>query len=366
MRFIRQQRFLRVKIDMVTRCQLRCIMCHFARPDFQVDHTTMSDDLLQKVAADIFPRAHDVTLSSSAEPLLAPNLNLALDLCTKYCVPSFHFSTNGIALNEDIVDKCIDVKMRVLTISVDAATKETFEAIRPPAKWDWLMSRFDLIRERKRMKKSEFPALSVTAVLMRRNIHEMPDLVRLMKKKGVSYMNFTHIVDLKAPDFENETLMNSPKLCNDTLAEVQKVADEEGIAVALPPPMRDKISDVPILSEDDTQTLESHSIGEFINQKNRVFILAVKEKVHHKRLCYFPWYYIHVIPSGMVWPCGCWLEYTFFGSFVTQTFREIWTGEKYRKLRNQIIKMKLRDTCANCAIMDMAWLATKKGILSSS
>jgi hypothetical protein len=31
-------------------------------------------------------------------------------------------------------------------------------------------------------------------------------------------------------------------------------------------------------------------------------------------------------------------------------FREIWTGPKYRELRQQIYDMQLRDVCANCSV----------------
>ena len=77
---LREERFLRVKVDMVTRCQLRCVMCHFAHPEFKESPVTMGRELLEKVAAEIFPRAHDVVLSSSAEPLLAKELPRALEL----------------------------------------------------------------------------------------------------------------------------------------------------------------------------------------------------------------------------------------------------------------------------------------------
>ena len=142
---IRETRFLRVKLDMTGRCQLRCIMCHFAHPDFVENKETMGRELLEKVAGELFPRAHDVVLSSSAEPLMAPELPRALELCRQYEVPNFHFSTNGLGLTRKIMSKILEVQMPLFTISIDAGTKETFERIRTPAKWDRLMNRFDLI-----------------------------------------------------------------------------------------------------------------------------------------------------------------------------------------------------------------------------
>ena len=366
---IRERRFLRVKLDMVGRCQLRCIMCHFAHPDFKENKTLMDRDLLEKVAADLFPRAHDVVLSSSAEPLMAPELPRALELCKQYGVPNFHFSTNGLSLTQEIVDKTIEVQMPLLTFSIDAATKETFEYIRKPAKWERVISRFDLVNERKKALGSEFPHMSATAVIMRRNIREMPDLVRLMHEKGVTQMNFVHMAVMGGLGIEDETLMNDPALCNQVLAEIKQVADEVGMMVQLPMPIpenlkgeEDAVTDADSRDQGGGQALvpdegelaaSSLDVAEYLNGKNREFLLAAKQKQEHSRPCYFPWYYIHVNPDGTVFPCGCWFEFSTFGDFKTQSFEEIWTGEKYRELRRQLVNMELRDVCANCSVANM-------------
>jgi len=238
---LRTKRFLRVKLDMVGRCQLKCVMCHFAHPQFEANPWTMGKDLLEKIAADIFPRAHDVVLSSSAEPLLAPDLPRALELCREHDVPSFHFSTNAINLTPRIIHKVIDVQMPLITISCDAGTKDTFERIRPPMKWEMLMRRFDSLNAIKRERKSQYPIISVTAVLMRANIREMPDMVRLMRAKGVEQMNFVHMAVIGGMGNEAESLINDPKLANDMLDEVRRVAREVGMEVMTPMPIPESL-----------------------------------------------------------------------------------------------------------------------------
>jgi radical SAM protein with 4Fe4S-binding SPASM domain len=366
---LRTKRFLRVKLDMVGRCQLKCVMCHFAHPEFEANPWTMGKDLLEKIAADIFPRAHDVVLSSSAEPLLAPDLPRALELCREHNVPSFHFSTNAINLTPRIIHKVIDVQMPLITISCDAGTKDTFERIRPPMKWEMLMRRFDSLNEIKRERKSQYPIISVTAVLMRANIREMPDMVRLMREKGVEQMNFVHMAVIGGMGNEAESLINDPKLANDMLDEVRRVAREVGMEVMTPMPIPedlggpDAVTDATRSDEgggnaltggpDELKPGSSFSISEYLNHKNREFLLAVPPKSHHHRACYFPWFYIHVNPDGSVFPCGCWFEFSTFGTFKTQTFNEIWTSEKYKELRHQLLTMQLRDVCANCSVANM-------------
>jgi wyosine [tRNA(Phe)-imidazoG37] synthetase (radical SAM superfamily) len=196
----------------------------------------MGRELLEKVAAETFPLAHDVVLSSSAEPLLAPDLPRALELCREYEVPNFHFSTNAINLTAGIINKVIDVRMPVITISVDGGTKETFESIRTPMKWEKLLSRFDRLREIKRERGSKTPMVSVTSVLMRRTIREMPTLVRLMAEKGVEQMNFVHMGVIGGLGVENESLMYEPELSNEVLAEVKELAASLGISATVPLP----------------------------------------------------------------------------------------------------------------------------------
>ena len=365
---IRERRFLRVKLDMVGRCQLRCVMCHFAHPDFQENPWTMGAELLEKVAAEVFPRAHDVVLSSSAEPLMAPDLPRALELCRHYAVPNFHFSTNALSMTQAIMDKVIDVQMPVLTVSCDGATKATFERVRTPAKWEPFLKKLDLIQERKKARGSIFPELSMTAVLMRSNIREMPQLVRLAHEKGFKFMNFVYMAVMGGLGIEHETLMNEPKLANDTLREVGRLAKELGMEVVIPMPIPENINEGSVVT-DATRSDQgggaailgpgaempdtSFSFAEYLNHKNREFLLKAKEKDEHNRACYFPWFYMHINPDGTVFPCGCWFEFSTFGDFRTQTFREIWTGPKYKQLRQQIYDMNLRDVCANCSVANM-------------
>jgi len=371
---LRTNRPLRVKLDMVGRCQLRCIMCHFAHPEFKENPATMGRDLLEKIAADLFPRAHDVVLSSSAEPLLAPELPRALELCREYDVPSFHFSTNGINLTRGIIEKIIDVQMPLLTLSIDGGTKETFESIRAPFKWEKMLSRFELVRQIKQETGSRYPIVSATTVLMRRSIREMPQLVREMASRGVEQMNMVHMAVMGGLGIEDETLLNDTRLSNEVLSEVAELAEELGVQMTMPLPFPESMlsngastnggtSDASRSDEgggsalgsaqEDSAPDDSFSVAEFMNHKNREFMFPVPDKEHHNRRCYFPWFYIHVNPDGTVFPCGSWFEFSTFGDFKTQTFTEIWKGKPYEELRHQILSMELRDVCANCSVANM-------------
>lgn len=348
---------------MVTKCQLRCIMCHFAHPEFRENPEMMGRELLERIAAEVFPIAHEVALSSSAEPLMAPELPYALELCRKYDLPAFHFSTNALSMTEKIMHTIIDVRMPWITISCDGATKATYERIRTPAKWEVFLKKIDLINEIKAKRGATQPGIGITYVLMRSNLREAPDMVRLAKKMAMGNVVFTYMGVIGGLGVEAEAPMNDPKLCNAMVAEAKAVGAELGIKVIAPMPIPESFGDAVVTdaarsNEGGGTAIQAPedaavSAAEFINSRNELFQLKAKKKRDHNRACYFPWYYIHINPDGTVFPCGCWFEFSKFGDFKTQSFREIWTGPKYKELRRQIYNMELRDVCANCSVSNM-------------
>jgi len=360
------RRFLRVKLDLSNQCQLRCVMCHFSHPEFVGNSTQMDRDLLEKVAAETFPLAHEVVPSSSAEPLLSRELPRALELCREYEVPQYHFSTNGLSLNDRIIDKVLETRMPAITFSIDSHVKETFEAIRTPAPFEKTLAKLDLMIRRREEAGIGIPKIYVTAVIMRKNIEQMPDFIRFMRDRGVDAMNFVHMGVIGGLGIENETLLKHPEVCNRTLAEMRRVATEVGMEAVMPDPIPEHLSAVADAEDAPDAaggggtallpagaTMSSAEVAQFLNQKNREFNLAVKPKQRHTRPCYFPWFYIHINPDGTVFPCGCWFEFTGFGDFKTQAFKEIWTGPRYRELRRQLTTLELRPVCANCSVANM-------------
>jgi len=341
-------------------------MCHFAHPEFVESKIQMDRELLEKVAAETFPRAHEVVPSSSAEPLLAHELPRALELCREYDVPEFHFTTNGLALNDRIIDKVFETDMPAITFSIDSHVKETFEAIRRPAPYAKTMEKLGLMIRRRDEHGSGRPKIFVTAVLMRKNIEQLPDFIRFMKDKGVDAINFPHMGVIGGLGVEDETLLKHPEICNRMLDEMRRVANAVGMEATIPNNIPAHLADQADATDapdaaagggtaliPEGASMSSEDVAEFLNQKNREFNLAVKPKRRHSRPCYFPWFYIHINPDGTVFPCGCWFEFSTFGDFKTQTFEEIWTNDKYQELRRQLTRLEMRPVCANCSVSNM-------------
>src|SRR5581483_8381681 len=105
-------------------------------------------------------------------------------------------------LNPRRAERCVTSGLSVVHASIDGATAATYEAIRVRAKFDRVIANVELLQETKRRLGSATPHLHLVAVVMRRNLHELPDLVRLAGRLGAEEVWVQHLVH----DFGEESL----------------------------------------------------------------------------------------------------------------------------------------------------------------
>lgn len=165
-------------MDVTSRCNLKCRMCYFAVvdtlrfPPFDQDPPAggaMTVEDFEKIAADLFPRAHRVALGCSAEPMMHPKIREILEIAGRHGVPDLWFPTNLLALTEKNADAIIDAGVRALGVSIDGVDRETYEDIRVKANWDRLLDRLEMLRRMKQEKGSKLPRLRLIFTWMKSN-----------------------------------------------------------------------------------------------------------------------------------------------------------------------------------------------------
>ena len=125
-------------------------------------------------------------MSAYGEPFAAPAyrewlFNLSKDKFPK--LKDFCLMTNGILWTRETWEKVSDdiKKLNIeAIISIDGATKETFEANRGGAKFDKLLKNLDYIAELR--KKEEVNHLVLRHVVQKNNYHELPMIIEFAKK----------------------------------------------------------------------------------------------------------------------------------------------------------------------------------------
>src|SRR5205085_2094392 len=95
------------------------------------------------------------------------------------------FNTNATLLTRATAERLLDAPPDWLCVSVDGATAATYEGIRDGARFDRVARNVQRFVALMRERGVDKPDLSLVTVAMRRNVHELPALVRLAADWGV-------------------------------------------------------------------------------------------------------------------------------------------------------------------------------------
>jgi MoaA/NifB/PqqE/SkfB family radical SAM enzyme len=145
-------------------------------------------------------------------------------------------STNAMALTESASRFLVDNKLKQLSFSINGATKAVFEEIMPRVKFERFLKNLKYFLDYNESKGAPV-AVGFTMVAQRRNMHELPAIIRLIHSiTGRSYG--LHVSSLEAPGtdkqrafYEQEHPKNVPR---DQLTAIFKEAERVAQELQMP------------------------------------------------------------------------------------------------------------------------------------
>jgi MoaA/NifB/PqqE/SkfB family radical SAM enzyme len=102
--------------------------------------------------------------------------------------------TNGILLSEDMSRELIAAGLKVLWISLDGAKPESYADVRISAAFDSILNNIAVFRSLRGMDTRSGPEIGIAFVAMKRNIADLPALIRLSTKLGASQYMVTNVL----------------------------------------------------------------------------------------------------------------------------------------------------------------------------
>ena len=324
-------------VDINLKCNLRCPQCHRNHPQFEGhEWPTMDFALFKRVADELFPSAYRVILSGGGESLVHKQIDRILEICVRYGVYPTIYS-NGTTMT-DKRGTLLAKAGTYLGISIDGASRSTFEALRYPAKWDRLLRSLDIIREtRDRVgNESFFPFFTV--VVQKANLDELSAFVDLADRYGFEQIKYTKIY----PHFEElAERVPEPEEVSRAFVEVLERANEKRIRVEVPDygetGVSGRLAELRTLNVFPV-SLDSSPSGPYVSGG------FVKYPDAESSRCEIPFAEAMITPEGKV-VVGCCSQYQ-LGDLATSTFSEIWSGESYRELRKTVNSSNPMEFCS--------------------
>jgi radical SAM protein with 4Fe4S-binding SPASM domain len=167
-------------IELADACNLRCVMCVQGIEDGVKGAGLMDTEFaLRLIDQGAEHGLRSIKLNWRGESALHRDLGMIIAHAKKRGVLDVQLNTNGIPFTQDRIREVVNAGLDRVIISIDGATKETYERIRVRAKYETLVRNVqDFARIRNEMGCTR-PFIRIQMVRMRDNAHEVEDFIRM-------------------------------------------------------------------------------------------------------------------------------------------------------------------------------------------
>lgn len=319
-----------IQLEVTGACNLACTMCLVSyRPKVGKRQGALEYERFQRIV-DELPGLERLTLQGLGEPLLAPRL---VDMVAYAAARGIAvgFNTNAQLLTPERSRQLVDAGVAWLHVSVDGATAATYERIRSGARFARLERHVPALTAAADRRGGGRPAICLVFVAMRRNIRELPDVVRLAARWGVPSVrvqNLSHSFDDTDP--------------SGSYAEIRSYAAEEALFTARDLGLARDIFD------------DARAVAADLGLALRLPRLDARPAAEARsgRGCDWPFTSAYVTHTGAVQPCCMVMgsDRATLGSVREQGFGEVWRGQAYREFRRRLEGDDPPDVCRGCSL----------------
>ncbi|MBW6473601.1 MAG: SPASM domain-containing protein [Anaerolineaceae bacterium] len=189
---------VRVYIEITNLCNLNCSTCMrnvWDEPMGSMDMLTFEKILAGIKGLDPLPT---VFIGGFGEPLAHPQF-LEMVAAARKLGAQVEFITNGILLSEEIVKTLVDLNVQRVWVSIDGATPSSYADVRLGDELPLVTENLYQMQRVKVNKARSRPRLGIAFVAMKKNIQDLPDVIRLGKNVGADKFSVSNLLPHTAP-----------------------------------------------------------------------------------------------------------------------------------------------------------------------
>lgn len=248
-------------------CNLSCRTCRPKLHSAKDDELDIVNRITDKIIKEYLGKSRFLVLAGGGEVFASPAYK-RIYRSSECNLPFIRLLTNGMLFtkkNWENFTKGKDAKI-MLTVSIDAATKSTYEYIRRNGNFDVLKANMEFASRLR--KNGSLSYLRINFVVQRENFKEMIPFVEWGRELGVDEVFFTKILNwgtYTKDEFEQISMMEQDGITSK--AELKTVLDH--------PVMKDKIVDLGTIQYshkiDQTDTVENYYMWELEKRGGKLF-----------------------------------------------------------------------------------------------
>jgi MoaA/NifB/PqqE/SkfB family radical SAM enzyme len=313
----------------------------------------MDPALLAQVEAEVLPSAHDLSLTVAGEPFMTPRLETFVALAERSGT-ALQMNTNATLIKDSELVRRVLRQSSILKFSVDGATAQTYEGIRVGAQLSTVLDNIRLVvRLREELPARLRPRLVMCMVLMRRNVHELVDMVALAHELGLDGLEVAHLTVL-SDALDGESMRHAPAESDAAFSAAQHRAESLGLPLKLPPrmdgaPSRPSVGARLRALLERARQLRGPQLRRGLSAAtNRARVARWERAAGGQVPCRFLRSGTFITVGGDVNPCPM-PGRPVAGNLRDASFAEIWNGEVLTAMRRGFIDGTPMECCAHCS-----------------
>jgi len=304
-----------LEVETTTTCNLRCRICEHTYWNEPNEHMTFDRF---KYVVDQFPDLKWIGLTGIGESWTNPDFEKILRYVKSKGIyvelyDSFYYT------DEEKARLQVELGVEKIFVSLDAATKETYEKIRVGSNWELVTENVKKLDKWKKRLHKYFPELCFHFIVTKDNLHEAVDYLDMIRDLGVDvhFAQYTRMLH-DFPEVHDQFV----EIEDEVQQNIIKRGQELGIQVGWN-------ATVPQIKPSGSTCLA--------------------------------WWMPFVFCDGTVIPCCAlneqndreWQRATSLGNVFEKPFREIWWGDEYTEMRRALYAGEPPRNCERCSIYEV-------------
>ena len=310
----------KVVLQTTDRCNLGCVMCQVPRDR---KRASMDPGLMERVVDELFPTLIELHPTNVGEALVWPHFPALCGSMASYGV-LLDLTTNGMLLDGRLLDS-IEPVARDVKFSFDGAHASTFERIRQGASFERVCRNVRETARRLEGTRNGRAIVALQMTIMRSNVSELPDLVRLAADLGAGRVKAYHLFSF-TPEMDRESIAGETDLWEPVIFDALRVGEQLGVDLLLAEP---------------------------------ILRGAISEDLH-PNVCHLPWHEAWIDLDGSILACHS-HQGDVAGNILHEPFEAAWNGPFYQRLRQGWAEGRPGGSCAGCG---MAWTKSAEHVPS--
>ena len=332
------------------KCNMRCKMCDIGYSNIdtkllEIDSIRMvresqPDTLGLKKNKEIIDTASGfnpiIRLIGAGEPMLYPDIMKLLHYIIKDKGLNAIIVTNGTNISK-YAKELVQLGVYSVNISLDGPEKihENIRGLKGSHKM--ALNALRNLAEARRKAGTLFPQIRVNYTISNHNYLDIVRFVDEIRKEDIDILNFFHLF-FKTEKMVEKHNSGHDKQLQTTPSSIYGV-DHKAIDIRA---LNVQISQVKIRYKNLNIFFQPD-----LNEEQIKEYYSLPEKLLNKKSCIIPWTKLYILPNGDAIPMYMCINYK-MGNVLKDGFFEVWYGDRYKKLREIILKENSFPICARC------------------